>query len=104
MSNIISLHTHKHTHAVMEQSHNISVKREIPTHSKNKKMRVQCFLSLSLSLSISLSISRYLDLSWPIWGEAETSRGGHGSEGGGTNVDKITLSKQAQSKLGLILF
>ena len=58
--------------------------------------------SLSLSLSLLLSLSLSLDLSRPIRGEAKASRGGHGLEGGGADVDKITSSKQSRSKLGLI--
>ena len=48
--------------------------------------------SISIYVSLSLSLSRSLDLSRPIRGKAEASRGGHGLEGGGADVDKIYLS------------
>ena len=47
-------------------------------------------------------VSLSLGLPRPIRGEAEASRGGHGLEGGAVDVYKLTLSKQSQSKLGLI--
>ena len=49
-------------------------------------------------------MSLSLDLLRPNRGVAEASRGRHGEEGGGVDVDKITFISLSRSKLVLIQF
>ena len=62
------------------------------------------FIFLSLCLLISLSHYLSLDLSRPNRGIAKASRGRHGAQGGGVDVNKITSSNWSISKLGLFQF